>query len=74
MNKKKVITGSIAAVCAAAAIGGGVWYSNNNKTAKERAEVEKTLEKDTAEQTTIAVEVPTENQSEGVYEIKNTPS
>ncbi len=73
MNKKKVITGGIGLLCLAGLIGGGVWYSNNNETAKKRAELEQKLQ-NSAEGSTVNVELPTENQSAGVYEIKNTSS
>lgn len=73
MNKKKMIAAGIGVICLAGVIGAGVWYSNNNETAKKRAEMEIELQNAT-EQTTIEVEVPTENPSAGVYEIKTTPS
>jgi hypothetical protein len=71
MNRKNAIIGSIVAVVAIGAIGGGVWYSNNNKTAQQRSELEEQLQ---TEATTVQVEVPTENSSAGIYEIKSEAS
>ncbi len=70
MNKKNAAITSVIAVCLIGAIGGGVWYSQNNETAQKRAEIEQQIQ----EATTANVEVPTENPSAGVYEIKTTPS
>ena len=70
MNKKNAIIASVAAVCVVGAIGVGVWYSQNNETAQKRAEIEEQIQ----EATTANVEVPTENPSAGIYEIKTTPS
>lgn len=70
MNKKNAIITSVAAVCVVGAIGVGVWYSQNNETAQKRAEIEEQIQ----EATTANVEVPTENPSAGIYEIKTTPS
>lgn len=72
MNKKNAVIGSICALLIAGVAGAGVWYSNNNETAKERAGLENKLQ--SGENTTVNVEVPTENPSAGVYEIKSTPS
>lgn len=70
MNKKNAIITSVAAVCVVGAIGVGVWYSQNNETAQKRAEIEEQIQ----EATTANVEVPTENPSAGIYEIKTMPS
>lgn len=67
MNKK-IIVGAVTAVVVAA-VGVGIWQFSGNKTPNAG----NNLVTETTENTTISVEVPTENVSAGVYEIKNTP-
>lgn len=69
MNKKKIIAGSAAIVIVLA--GAGIWQLSGHKAPNESKDV--TTQTTSAENATVSVEVPTENVSAGIYEIKNVP-
>ncbi len=71
MNKKRLIIIGVILLCSAALL--IVLLSKNNNGTTTQTSPEQQLQEGTAN-TTVSIEVPTENPSAGVYEIKSTPS